>query len=70
MFRKEALERISSPEQLTDYLHVTNPGVWAVLVAVRGHPLDFLAPDLWTCAYFKDGWKARKDELLRGIGRL
>ena len=28
------MERISSPEQLTDYLRVTNPGIWAVLTAV------------------------------------
>ena len=34
MFRQKTLERISSPEQLTDYLRVTNPGIWAVLAAV------------------------------------
>ena len=34
IFRKETLERISSPEQLTDYLRVTSPGVWVVLMAV------------------------------------
>ena len=34
LFRKETLERISSPEQLKDYLRVTNPGIWIVLVAV------------------------------------
>ncbi len=34
IFRKETLERISSPEQLTDYLRVTNPGIWIVLVAI------------------------------------
>ena len=34
IFRKEALERISSPEQLTDYLRVTNPGIWVILAAV------------------------------------
>ena len=34
VFRKKTLDRISSPEQLTDYLHVTNPGIWVVLVAV------------------------------------
>ena len=34
IFRKKALERISSPEQLTDYLKVTNPGIWALLAAV------------------------------------
>jgi hypothetical protein len=33
-FREKTLERISSPEQLNDYLHVTNPGMWAVLTAV------------------------------------
>ena len=34
LFRKKTMERISSPEQLTDYLRVTNPGIWAVLTAV------------------------------------
>lgn len=34
VFRKKTLERVSSPEQLTDYLNVTNPGIWAVLAAV------------------------------------
>ena len=34
LFRKKAMDRISSPEQLTDYLRVTNPGIWAVLLAV------------------------------------
>ncbi len=34
IFRKTTLDRISSPEQLTDYLHVTNPGIWALLLAV------------------------------------
>ncbi len=34
VFRKKALERISSPEQLTDYLCVTNPSVWVLLAAV------------------------------------
>lgn len=39
-------------------------------VAVRDHPMDYLARDLVTCKYFKDGWKDRKDEVLRSIGRL
>ena len=34
VFREKTLERISSPEQLNDYLHVTNPGIWAILTAV------------------------------------
>ncbi len=34
IFRQRSLERISSPEQLTDYLKVTNIGVWVILAAV------------------------------------
>ena len=34
LFRKESMDRISSPEQLNDYLHVTNPTVWAVMAAI------------------------------------
>lgn len=34
LFRKDSMERISSPEQLNDYLRVTSPTVWVILVAV------------------------------------
>jgi hypothetical protein len=34
VFRQKSLERISSPERLTDYLKVTNPGIWVMLAAV------------------------------------
>lgn len=34
IFRKSSMDRISSPEQLTDYLKVTNPGIWVLLAAV------------------------------------
>ena len=34
IFRKETLERISSPEQLTDYLRVTTPGLWVIFAAI------------------------------------
>ena len=34
VFRKESMERISSPEQLDDYLRVTTPTIWIVLAAV------------------------------------
>ncbi|MBP3815265.1 MAG: hypothetical protein J6H21_00195 [Firmicutes bacterium] len=34
VFRKETIDRISSPEQLTDYLKVTNPGTWVLLSIV------------------------------------
>ena len=34
MFRKESMDHISSPEQLNDYLRVTTPMVWVILIAV------------------------------------
>ena len=34
LFREQTLDRLSSPEQLTEYLRVTNPGIWTVLIAV------------------------------------
>ena len=34
LFRKKAMDRISSPEDLTGYLRVTSPGVWLILLAV------------------------------------
>ena len=34
IFREKSLEHLTSPEQLTDYLHVTRPSVWAVLAAI------------------------------------
>ena len=34
IFRKKSLERISSPEKLDDYLKVSTPSLWIVLLAV------------------------------------
>ncbi|MDR0738839.1 MAG: hypothetical protein LBF33_01645 [Oscillospiraceae bacterium] len=34
IFRKSSLERISSPEKLNEYIKVSNPGIWMVLVAL------------------------------------
>ncbi len=33
-FRKQALEKVTSPEELDCYLKVTRPGVWFVLIAI------------------------------------
>ena len=33
-FRRNLQERVSSPDQLTDYLRVTNPGIWVLLASV------------------------------------
>ncbi len=34
IFRKASLDRVSSPEQLNDYIKVSRPGVWLILAAV------------------------------------
>lgn len=34
LFRKKNLERISSPEQLNDYIKVSNPSVWLIIGAI------------------------------------
>lgn len=43
LFRKEAIDHISSPDHLKDYLRVTNPGIWVVLAAVIVLLLGLLA---------------------------
>lgn len=34
IFRKKSLERISSPEEIDDYMKVTSPSMWLVLGAI------------------------------------
>lgn len=34
IFRQKVLERITAPEQLTDYLRVTSPGIWTLFAAI------------------------------------
>ena len=34
LFRKKSVERISSPDELNDYIRVTTPSVWIVLAAI------------------------------------
>ncbi len=34
IFRKQSLERVSSPEELDNYLVVTRPGIWFTLIAI------------------------------------
>lgn len=34
LFRKSSIDRVNSPEQLNEYIRVTGPGMWLVLVAV------------------------------------
>ncbi len=34
LFRQNSLDRISSPDQLNDYIKVSNPSIWMVLTAL------------------------------------
>lgn len=34
LYRQKSIERISSPEQLHDYMRVTSPRLWMILVAI------------------------------------
>lgn len=34
VFRKKSIDRVSSPEQLNEYIRVSNPGVWMILGAI------------------------------------
>ena len=34
IFRKDNLEKMSSPEKLNDYIKVSNPSVWIILGAI------------------------------------
>ncbi len=34
VFREKSMERVSSPEQLNDYIKVSNPAVWMVISSV------------------------------------
>ena len=33
LFRKKSVERLASPDQLDDYIHISNPSAWIVLAA-------------------------------------
>ena len=34
IFRKKCLDKVKSPEDLDDYIQVSNPGVWLLLISV------------------------------------
>lgn len=34
LFREKSMNKVSSPEQLNDYIRVSNPSVWMVLAAI------------------------------------
>ena len=55
LFRQKSVERISSPEQLDDYLHVTSPVVWVVLCAVIALLVGLL---IWSSATAVESYAA------------
>jgi len=34
IFREKSIERVTSPEQLNDYVKVSNPDIWMVLLSI------------------------------------
>ena len=34
LFRKKSLEKVKSPENIDDFIRVSNPGVWLILISV------------------------------------
>lgn len=34
LFREKSIERVTSPEQLNDYIRVANPGIWMILSGI------------------------------------
>ncbi len=55
LFRQNSMERISSPEQLTDYLRVTTPTVWIVMAAII---LLLAGMLIWGSAAYIDSYAA------------
>ena len=47
IFRQASLDRISSPEQLNDYIKVSNPSVWVVIAAKLALLLGLFAWGRW-----------------------
>ena len=64
LFRSENVERVSSPEQLNDYLHVTTPAIWAVLAAVLLLLVGLLA---WSSVTAVESFAAGEAEVRGGV---
>ena len=48
IFRKESLDKMSSPEKLNDYIKVSNPSVWVILGAIA---VLLIAVVVWSVFY-------------------
>ena len=63
LFREKSLERISSPEQLNDYLKVTKPAVWIVLLSVIFLITGFI---IWGALTYIGSYAEGKAEVIDG----
>lgn len=64
LFRKESLKRVSSPEELNEYLHVTSPKNWIVLGAVL---LLIISLIIWSCVTAVESYAAGEAKVKSGI---
>lgn len=64
VFRKASVERVSSPEQLSDYLHVTSPAIWVVLTAVI---LLLVSIFVWSSVTAVESYAAGRAEVRSGV---
>ena len=64
LFKKEDLKRVSSPEQLNDYLHVTTPVTWIVLAAVV---LILASLFIWSSVTAVESYAAGEAEVHGGV---
>ena len=63
LFRKESLKRVSSPEQLSEYLHVTSPACWVVFGAAVLLIVSLL---IWSSVTAVESYAAGKAEVQDG----
>lgn len=64
VFRKESLKRVSSPEQLNEYLQVTSPTSWVVFGAAILLIVSLL---IWSSVTAVESYAAGKAEVQDGV---
>lgn len=47
IFRKKSIDKIKSPESLNDYIQVTNPSVWLLLISIIALLIGALVWGIW-----------------------
>ena len=63
LFRKSVMDRLSSPEELNDYLHITRPSVWIALTAVI---LVLVGMFVWSSVTYVDSYVSATAEVEGG----